>query len=172
MNIDTTKVNLLNINTYINSYYDEYSKYNLYNESLMVMDYFFNTTKRDYNFFNGIKYSFFNFSIDPSSSSVYRNYKNRFLLTIENNNTLAKTMNSIKTPALYTKVLKDTEDFVKKTTDVILAKNNNINCTIKDVKTETRQIYESLLKSKQEEQERNNAIREVDIILNSSNNRP
>ena len=44
------------------------------------------------------------------------------------------------------KEAENTEDFIIKTTDIILANNNNIDCISKDIKKETKDVYNGLLK--------------------------
>jgi len=162
---DAKKVELLNIDIYLKSFYKDYAKYNLYNDWVIILNYFFNKTKLDTQFLNSIKYPFFNFAVKEDLLT----YKKRFLLTIENNRTLSAWINKINTPELLITEISNTENFIKKTTDIILAWHNNIDCIYKDVKMETKDIYTSVLKSKQEEQEKIKNTKEIDIIINSIN---
>ena len=164
---DSKKKELLNINTYLDGYYSDYIKYNLYHEWIQILDYFFNSSQLDLIFLNNIKYSFFDFSVKDDLLI----FKKRFLLTIENNRKLAAWINKLKTENWFLEEIKKTENFIKKTTDIILAWHNNIDCLYKDVKMETKDIYTSILKWKQEEQEKAKNVKEIDIIINNFSNK-
>ena len=161
-NIDKTKASILDVKTYINNFYKNELNYKLYNEGIIVLKNFVNTFPLDPSFLNNIKYSFFNFKVNNN----IKTYKKQFLVTIENNKKLAKKINLL-TNNWFLKQLKIFDEFKLKTSDVILALHNNIDCIYKDVKQETKEIYDSILKEKQDENEKKDKIKETDILINS-----
>jgi len=161
-NIDKEKIKMLDVKQYIDNFYKNELDYKLYNEGIIVLNNLVNTFPLDSSFLNNIKYSFFNFKVNNN----IKTYKKQFLVTIENNKKLAKKINLLKND-WFLKQLKIYDEFKLKTSDVILALHNNIDCIYKDVKQETKNIYNSILKEKQNENEKKDQIKETDILINS-----
>lgn len=159
--IENKKLNILNTNKFFDNFFKEYVTYNNYIEWVEILDYFFKNWK-DEAFLNSIRYTFLDFRIQWLNT-----FKKRFLLTIENNNQIANNINLINSLDLFVKQLDITENFVKKTTDIVLSNNNNINCLTTDIKKDTNNIYNSILDERQKEKETNEKIKEIDIIINN-----
>lgn len=161
MNADKEKETLLNANTYLKSFYENDLKYRLYPEGVEVLNKFFSQALLNTDFLDNIRYPFFDFRVSPNINS----YKRQFLLTIKNNKKLIRKIDKIKDLKSFIKELEDTEEFIIKTNDVFLARNNHINCLVKDIKQETKTIYKTVLEDKQNEDEKKNKIKEVDLII-------
>lgn len=166
-NIEKEKITYLNANTYLNSFYENEIKYNLYNEWITILETFFNKTNLDTKFLEGIKYSFFNFKITNNIAT----YKKQFIVTIENNKKLALKLNNINSLKKFITELNNMEWFIEKTTDIILASHNNIDCIYKDIKMETKDIYNGILKDRQKEDENKTKVKETDILIKNISNK-
>lgn len=161
--IDTTKDKILDTKNYTENFYNNYYKYNIYEEIDKIFTYYITTANYDNSLFEGIKYNFMNFEYQNDLFS----FKNRYILTLKNNSKLVTDVKKIQTMNWFNQLMLKLEEFLNETNDIIRYNNNNIDCIVQDTKAETKNIYEWILDEKIQDSEEETKINELNIIIKS-----